>query len=317
MQAKGKAGDLAFALDSNTTRKIAALNSVQGLAPAGYFDGACSNGVFCPPITDPSALAGGDPFTPTMRVMDGDDLKTKMQAGGQEEEHTGTFYGLKWLQAGSGFGEAKNSGWRNAQAGGISEQFAVRMPIFADYNQRSNQADYLYSFNTSIDGWASGTWGILRSYKGGNSGGLYQLPDNAVASGLKMGNARDFNKVCPKDAPVREYDLTAVSVNNVLADPNADLDKGVLIQDKFQRAHVGQAPRTGGGTLVYNDRISTIAGVVGEDGDVRGGMGPIHDPTGIIYVNTADLEAKVSTGRRSVLLAHGEEGQVRSFAACL
>jgi len=291
MQAKGKAGDLAFALDSNTTRKIAALNSVQGLAPAGYFDGACSNGVFCPPITDPSALAGGDPFTPTMRVMDGDEIKAKMQAGGQEEEHTGTFYGLKWLQAGSGFGEAKNSGWRNAQAGGISEQFALRMPIFADYNQRGNQADYLYSFNTSTDGWASGTWGILRSYKGGNSGGLYQLPDNAVASGLKMGNARDFNKVCPKDAPVREYDLTAVSVNNVLA-ANGD----VVVDDLFGKSHIGQAPRTGGGTLVYNDRISTVAGVVGEDGDVRGGMGPIHDPTGIIYVNTADLEAKVSTG---------------------
>jgi len=292
MQAAGKSGDLAYALDSNTTREIDALNSVQGLAPASYFDSApCSNGadgtVFCPPITNPDALAGGDPFTPTMRAMDGDYVRAKMQSGGQEEEHAGTFYGLKWLQGGSGFGESKNSGWRNSQSGGISEQFALRMPVYADYKQRGNQADYLYSFNTSTDGWASGTWGILRSYKGGGTSGLYQLPNNAVSGGLKMANSRGFNGVCPTGAPVRVYDLTAVSVNNVLP-----ANSNVVIDDLFASSHVGQAPRPGGGTLVYNDRISTIPSVTDEEGNtVRGGAGPIHDPTGMIYVNTADLES--------------------------
>jgi len=291
-QADGKAGDLAFAMVTNVQRKIPELNSVQGLAPAGYFDGACSNGVFCPPITNPSALAGGDPFTPTARVMDGDEVKAKMQAGGQEEEHTGTFYGLKWLQGGSGFGEAKNSGWRNAQAGGISEQFALRMPIFADYNQRGNQADYLYSFNTSIDGWSSGTWGLLRSYKGGSHGALYQLPNNAVANGLTMKNAKDFDKVCPKDAPKREYDITAVTVNDILFAP-ANVD----INDMFPSSHVGGVPDSAGGSLVYNDRTGTIASVTTADGDtVRGGMGPIHDPTAMMYVNTADLLAVTGDG---------------------
>ena len=286
-QADGKAGDLAFAMVTNVQRKIPELNSVQGLAPAGYFDGVCSNGVFCPPITNPAALAGGDPFTPTARVMDGDEVKAKMQAGGQEEEHTGTFYGLKWLQGGSGFGEAKNSGWRNAQAGGISEQFALRMPIFADYNQRGNQADYLYSFNTSIDGWSSGTWGLLRSYKGGTHGALYQLPNNAVANGLTMKNAKDFDKVCPKDAPKREYDITAVTVNDILFAP-ANVD----INDMFPSSHVGGVPDSAGGSLVYNDRVGTIKGATTADGDViPDHMGPIHDPTAMMYVNTADLLA--------------------------
>jgi hypothetical protein len=297
MQAKGKQGDLAFAMKSDVSRAIPALNTVEGLAPASYFDSTqCSNGaggtVFCPPITDPAALAGGDPFTPTMRVMDGDYVRAKMQAGGQEEEHAGTFYGLKWLQGGSGFGESKNSGWRNSQSGGISEQFALKMPVFADYQQRGNTADYLYSFNTSTDGWASGTWGIMRSYKGSAKGGLYQLPDNAVTEGVTLSNKRDFNGACPKDATVRPYDLTAVSVNNVLA-ANAN----IIIADKFENGHVGAAPRAGGGTLVYNDRVGDIAGMPanpeeGEPAGVAHGS-PIHDPTAIIYVNTDDLESAI------------------------
>ncbi len=296
MQAKGKQGDLAFAMASNVNRAIPALNTVEGLAPATYFDSTqCSNGVggtvFCPPITNPAALAGGDPFTPTMRVMDGDYVRAKMQAGGQEEEHTGTFYGLKWLQGGSGFGESKNSGWRNAQSGGISEQFALRMPVFADYQQRGNTADYLYSFNTSTDGWASGTWGIMRSYKGSAKGGLYQLPDNALTEGVTLSNNRDFNGVCPKVAPVRPYDLTAVSVNNVLA-----ANSNVTIADLYQKGHAGAAPRAGGGTLVYNDRVGSIAGMPAnpEEGELDPGVAhgsPIHDPTAIIYVNTDDLVA--------------------------
>ncbi|MCJ7589816.1 MAG: hypothetical protein MUO51_00520, partial [Woeseiaceae bacterium] len=309
MQAEGKAGGLAFALDSNTHRQIDALNTVQGLAPASYFDSTpCSNGaggsVFCPPITNPAALSGGDPYTPMIRVMDGDFVRTRMQAGGQEEEHAATFYGLKWLQGGSGFGESKNSGWRNSQSGGISEQFALKMPVFADYNQRGNQADYLYSFNTSIDGWASGTWGILRSYKGGSHGELYQLPNNEVSkSSFKVGNAGSFDRVCPTTAPKRSYDLTAISANHAFGS-----DSSVTIQDLFPSYHVGGAPDSGGGSLIYNSRETLVSGAdalvksrgTGPDNPDR--HGPLHDPTGIIYVQTDDLVA---------LDQHGHE--VRQF----
>ena len=287
-QSDGKAGDLAFAMDSNTIRAIPELNDRLGLAPASYNDGVCTGGVFCPPITNPNALSPGDPFTPTMRVMDGDNVKVKMQAGGQEEEHAASIHGLKWLQGGSGFGEAKNSGWRNAQSGGISEQFTLNMPIFADYNQRGNQVDYAYTFNGSVDGWVNGTWGILRSYKGGQANGLFELPDNPVPSGIRLTNAKDFTKVCPKVAPDRNIDITAVSVNDIFASRT-----DITVQDLYASSHVGASPNADGGTLVYNPRPDSVE--LGEDsahvlpmGETTA-LGPLHDPTGIIYVDTADL----------------------------
>ncbi|MBH0199927.1 MAG: hypothetical protein HP497_11000, partial [Nitrospira sp.] len=158
-QANGtfKQGDLAFAMVSNVQRAIPELNDKLGKAPAGYAGGGTSP--FLPPINQLSALAGGDPFTPMMRAYDGDNVYVKVQAGGQEEEHTILLHGLKWMQSGSGFGTAKNSGWRAAQPGGISEQFSFRMPIFADYGQRGNQADYAYVTANGFDGWATGVWG--------------------------------------------------------------------------------------------------------------------------------------------------------------
>ncbi|MDH3531768.1 MAG: hypothetical protein OEO82_02505 [Gammaproteobacteria bacterium] len=280
MQAEGKAGDLAFAMASNVTRAIPELNDKLGNAPAGYAGGACFGGVFCPPITDLSALVGRDPFTPTMRANDGDRVYIKMQAGGQEEEHTAIVHGLKWLQGGSGFGESKNSGWRNAQAGGISEQFSLRTPIFADFSQRGQEVDYAYSFNASLDGWVTGTWGLLRSGK--NSPNLFALPNNDPNQSVNITNRRDFDNVCPKSAPDRDYDITAVTANDVLGAPG-----GVTIQDLFPGAHVGGSPDGDGGTLVYNSRATTVAATA----EARGGAGPLHDPTAMIYFNTDDLVA--------------------------
>jgi hypothetical protein len=196
-------------------------------------------------------------------------------------------HGLKWLQGGSGFGQAKNSGWRNSQSGGISEQFTLHMPVFADYNQRGNQVDYAYTFNGSVDGWVTGTWGILRSYKGGQTNDLFELPNNPVPSGIRLTNAKDFDKVCPKTAPDRDIDLTAVSVNDIFG-----ARSDIVIQDLYANAHVGASPDTQGGTLVYNSRGAAVE--LGEDSahaelGVTQAFGPLHDPTGIIYVNTEDL----------------------------
>jgi len=93
--------------------------------------------------------------------------------------------------------------------------------------------------------------------------------------------------VCPKSAPARDYDITAVSVNAVLGKPD-----GVTIQDKYPNTHAGRAPDSDGGTLVYNPRNTMVAGT----DEARGGSGPLHDPTAIIYVNTDDLVAKSPGG---------------------
>jgi hypothetical protein len=166
------------------------------------------------------------------------------------------------------------------------------MPVYADFNQRGNQADYAYSMNTSVDGWVNGTWGILRSV-GKNENDLFALPGNDPTKSFRITNAKDFDKVCPKSAPDRDYDITAVSVNAVLANPDpANID----IVDLYPGAHAGRAPDSGGGTLVYNLRTASVDG--GDelndalpDGSSLLRQGPLHDPTAIIYVNTDDLES--------------------------
>jgi hypothetical protein len=279
-QAEGKSGDLAFAMASNVHREISELNDKMGIAPAGYAGGSCTGGVFCPPINNQAERGNGDPFTPIMRANDGDRVHIKMQAGGQEEEHAAIMHGLKWLQGGSGFGEAKNSGWRNAQSAGISEQFALRTPVFADYLQRGTEIDYAYSFNASIDGWVNGTWGVLRSSK--KSQNLYNLPNNDATKDINVVNKDEFEGVCPKSAPKRYYDITAVAANDVLG----AVTSGVTVQDLFPGTHAGASP-DGDGSLIYNPRTTTVAGTA----EARGGEGPLHDPTALIYVNTDDLVA--------------------------
>ena len=63
-----------------------------------------------------------------LRAYFGDPVRVKIQAGGDEESHNATIHGMKWLQGGSGYGFAPNSGWRNAQHAGISEQFTFASP---------------------------------------------------------------------------------------------------------------------------------------------------------------------------------------------
>ncbi len=290
-QADGRGGDFSFAMQTRTDRAIPELNTKLGLAPAGYA-GDPMGEVFLPPINNVNAMANGDAFTPMMRTYDGDRVHVKVQAGGHEEEHGISLHGLKWLQAGSGFGEAKNSGWRNTQNGGISEQFSLRTPVTADLGQRGRTADYLYTTNTSLDGWTSGVWGVMRSYdnqQGGNKA-LFALPGNDPQENAKVVNKGEFKGVCPKAAPVVTYDITAVLANDALpANPN------VTVQDLFPGAHEGASPNANGGTLVYNDRTDSIGGqtvVDPETGEVTvlpTHQGPLHAPTAILYVHTNDL----------------------------
>ena len=287
-QADGLPGDLAFAMDSEIPRAMQQLNSVQGDAPPSYFDsGECDNGVggsvFCPPINNPERLDPGDPFTPMALAVDGNHVKVKMQAGGQEEEHGGLITGLKWLQGGSGFGEALNSGWRNYQGGGISEQFTLRLPVFADDGQRGNAGDYAYTMNPSMDGWTNGTWGLIRSLRQGRANPIFPLPGTAsqTAGGTRFVNASEFNGVCPIDADVVTYNVVAVQANDVLRAPDP-----IQIQDLYPNAHNGSSPDPNGGTLIFNPRTRTV---MANDTGNGGGQGPLHDPTAIIYVDPDDL----------------------------
>jgi hypothetical protein len=322
-QADGIAGDLAFALasagpdDTDIIRKFEVSNfisyassngsNVEGdaplpLGPTGKVQvlniqpegGDSINGtIFPPPINSKSALKGGDPFTPMIQAYAGDKVRIRMQAGGFEEEHSATIHGVKWLQAGSSFGGAPNSGWRNGQPAGISEQFTLTMPVVGVADALGGRVDHVYSMNASQDGYWSGMWGLMRIY--GNKGaGLPVLDRSPWEDNTQiLVNEDGFSGVCQVETitetiregrrkikttttrikNLREYDVTAVLANDILPKPSFDMPDN----DPHPTKHVGAYPNPDGGTLVYNSRGGGLNGK------------KLHDPTAILYVRTEDM----------------------------
>jgi hypothetical protein len=251
-----------------------------------------------------------------MRAYAADNVKVKIQSGATEEQHQVSIHGVKWLSNGSGFGKAGNSGWRNFQSSGISEQFSLQTPMNANLGQTggpASTADYLYSVDVSRDGWWTGVWGVMRVY-GARQNDLFQLPNNSQAGGaITFANTNAFrniagNRVCPVAAPLRTYSISAVLANNVL--PNAN---GVVIPTptaidpltgrQFGAEAAGGPLNPGGGTLVYNGRgtavpqqtgclvdVEPLPCPPGQEVIIPGGTGPLNDPTAMMYVRTADLD---------------------------
>ena len=322
-QANDQAGDLAYALSSNVVRAIPELNR---MPVQGEVAGAIANGFAAQSIRDattgpfpvaptniattafpPHINAFGfepkDPYTPMLRTYSGDRVRIKAQAGGDEEEHSVSVHGMKWLKTGSGFGRGPNSGWVNQSAGGISEQFSFASPVFMDFSQTPGTGDYLYMMDAMQDGFWNGDWGIMRNYNTLRPD-LFALPNNQrpVQPFNRIAFQQGDRAVCPLGAPRKNFDITAVSANLALP-----LVPGVTItptgQQVLQAAtpgnpafpvtgiatlHAGGA-LTGTGTLVYNARTSTVKGTAQHiTVDERG---PLHDPTGLLYVLTSDLNA--------------------------
>ena len=289
MQADGLGGDLAFALQSRTDRAIPALNTKLGDTPY--------------PVGINKASLKGDPFTPMMRSYPSDTVKIKIQSGATEHEHNATIHGLKWLQAGSGHGAAPNSGWRNSQNDGISEQFTFSAPVDADLRNVGTKADYAYTIDASQDGWWSGTWGLLRTYENKKTN-LATLPGNRNPKPGRVKNAAQFKGVCPIDAPRRNYSVIAMTANDLLGNdigatlvPQGTTDPvtNVVTPDPQATMHVGGPVDPAGGTLVYNNRPTNIRQLQFplEDGTILtlgGQSGPLHDPTALLYVLKRDLE---------------------------
>jgi hypothetical protein len=231
---------------------------------------------------------------------------------------------MKWLSNGSGFGRSGNSGWRNFQSHGISEQFSLQVPITQDPDQPNNTVDYLYASDATRDGIWSGTWGILRAYQS-NQNDLYQLPNNPQrGGGFKFRNENEFVGVCPAElrkngrpssrpANLREFTVYAVLANDVLGN---DINTGnrtdalgnplpdIIIPDNVDPTdNVGGPLDPNGGTLVYNRRATGITLCQGGRNDLGGCLGttrnvagPLNDPTAMMYVLEEDLEPRYIPG---------------------
>jgi hypothetical protein len=266
-QAHGLAGDLAYALQTRTDRKIPQLNTKTGSTPY-------------PLLT--KDIRNGDPFTPIMRTNAGDIVRVKIMAGAHEHEHTAVIHGVKWLSGGSGFGVSEGSGWRSALQVGLSEKASFSTNIFGDVDQASVESDYLYAWDASQEGFWTGTWGVMRSYDVSRAD-LASLPNNPRTSPITISNRSSFNGVCPKSAPVRSYDITAVAVNQVIKTP---FSTSIIPADASAVMHVGGPLDPNGGTLRYNTRTTQLS---------NGMRGPLHDPTALVYVPTADLRKDAVT----------------------
>jgi len=230
-----------------------------------------------------------------LRTYPGDWVRIKIQAGATEHEHNATIHGVKWLQGGSGHGAAPNSGWRNAQNDGISQQFTFTAPITADPQRITGPADYAYSLDASQDGWWSGTWGVMRNYQGLQDD-LEPLP-NGSTQAPRIVNSDEFVGVCPAENPgaprnqrvpanPRPYTVIAITAQELLCerDPvTLDCVDDPAIQnvpgDFSATMHEGAPVVEDGGTLVYNPRVTSAAF-----------EGPLHDPTALLFVNADDLE---------------------------
>jgi hypothetical protein len=309
-QAKGRAGDLALAFSSSINRAIPQLNTRFGDTPAGYQTGADA---YCEGTGNGDLIncdrGSGDPFTPIMRVYEGDQTKVKIQVGATEEQHQTTIHGIKWLSNGSGFGRSPNSGWRNFQSHGISEQFSLQAPFNPALRQAGQTVDYLYATDATRPGMWLGTWGILRTY-GKPRGDLVQLPNNDIGKSVAFVNQKNFDGVCPKDAPVKFFDIAAVLANDVLPNnlgvtipanlpgakgPGGDSDGDGTGDNAGGPLTTAEGPDgilgtwDDGGTLVYNRRQTVVTDPDGPGGVLDGGAGPLNDPTAMMYVLNADL----------------------------
>jgi hypothetical protein len=311
-QTAGPAGDLALAFQSRGDRAISELNSSFGNTPypqASYCQGK-GDGINCD-------RGNGDPFTPIMRAYMNDQVKVKIQVGATEEQHQTTIHGMKWLSNGSGFGRSGNSGWRNFQSHGISEQFSLQVPITQDPDQPNTTVDYLYAQDATRDGIWSGTWGILRAYQSRQQD-LLELPNNPQrGGGFRFRNEGEFLGVCPRGVNPRNgkftnepanlvaYNVYAVLANDVLGN-DIDLDGNgvgdIMIPPNTNPTdNVGGPLNPDGGTLVYNRRAPQIT--IGCSVPVAEGeacpaddqikkSGPINDPTAMMYVLEEDLQPR-------------------------
>ncbi len=212
------------------------------------------------PWPAPPGVKAGDPATPLLRTYAGDKARVRIQTGAHEEEHNMMIHGLKWRRE----FDSANSGWRNSQFMGISEYFNLEMPVVPNIGPGNPQElDYLWTAGAHRDDLWNGVWGILRSYAS-ERGDLLPLPNNPIGDGLEIDNINQFKTegqgqnrqptVCPKSAPERFFRVTAVRADQAI----------------------------GPDGIVYNTRPTNISGQ---------GVGPLIDPTALIYVLNDDLDS--------------------------
>ena len=102
-----------------------------------------------------------------MRAYANDNVQVRVLVGAHIQPHSFQIQGVRWNYE----PQYPESGFKNAQAMGISEHFEMLFklpPAGADHQESKGSllsfADYLVSPSSSVDGLANGNWGIMRAF---------------------------------------------------------------------------------------------------------------------------------------------------------
>ena len=199
-------------------------------------------------VMDP--LNNPDPMTPLMRAYQNDKVQIRVLVGAHVFSHQFNLAGPTWFSEPSW----KNSGYRSAQAMGLSEHFELLFNVppssapnttrkCPDGMSQANCVDYLYSPSMDISGLSNGLWGIFRSYDPTQKAtNLEPLPNNPIGPSAPV----SYSTCKPGQTP-RVFNITAVAAQQAL----------------------------GAKAIVFNDR----------------GTNDLKNPLGVMYVRSEDLTA--------------------------
>ncbi|WP_409254069.1 multicopper oxidase domain-containing protein [Bacillus sp. SCS-153A] len=161
-----------------------------------------------------SSWVHGDPQTPIIDTYPGDPVKIRLIQGAHETQHNFNLHGLNWKRE----PDNSNTELTSTQTIGTSEQYTMDIqPNPVGVKQR----DYLWSSQPIEDLW-SGLWGFVRVW-GEEKENLIKLPDREnlkeKVDKVKMNKMKKEGKrpkkadnpgsLCPKEAPVKKFDVTA------------------------------------------------------------------------------------------------------------
>lgn len=212
-----------------------------------------------------NAAPNGDPSTPLMRAYQNDNVQVRVLVGAHVFAHQFNLEGPTWFAEPSW----KNSGYRSAQAMGLSEHFELLFHVpssSAPNNARkcpdglsqANCVDYLYSPSLDEIGVTNGMWGLFRSYdptKVANK--LLPLPNNPIGPATNV-TYSTCPAILPPPAVKRVFNVTAVTAQKTLAN--------------ITPVPVSNPAR---GQIVFNSRGQTL-----------------RSEDGVMYVRTEDLDAQ-------------------------
>jgi manganese oxidase len=262
-------------------------------------------------VGGPSDEANGDPFTPLMRAYQNDNVQVRLLVGAHVFAHQFDLAGPVWFSEPSW----RNSGYRSAQAMGLSEHFEMLFNVPSssapninrkcpDLMTVANCVDYLYSPSMDETGIANGMWGLFRAYDPTNvAKKLAPLPNNPVGAGVNVTYAT-CPAVLPAPAVKRVFNVTAVTAGKALAgQPNVNnlvFNRGVPLNGTVSFTS-GSTALTGVGTSFKTDvSVGDLLVLNSSSGTVRGRVGAIIDNTHITLA--ANAAANASGAYQKLLL---------------